>query len=254
MNKKEIKNTMLGIIEKSGFKPYDVEDIGGYFIFEMDENTVTHFRVKGVWKHWKFGMWINDEDLEHTVQIFCQHDQCIDKFKPSRSDLLVEYSMEDIESCNGDVKNLYNLLDMLEVIKNHPFMCYYGYFGYTGTRFIPYFLKSQFRIHKELFEEYITRLLTLVYCAIKIPFLRMNKNIKSVKLINSDKEHPGWYDGFLYRLEVEMKNNIFKNDEELCKFIGKHFKDDRYFEYHKHEHGLIISWFYNGERVWISFD
>lgn len=76
-----------------------------------------------MWKHWKFGLWINAEymteeyraqyegtdEIPKVIQLFAQHDTWIDKFKPSRSDLLftldIEQIMDFIEEKDKDIYN-----------------------------------------------------------------------------------------------------------------------------------------------------
>lgn len=143
MTNKEIAELMFSKMRKVGFTPYDIEYGNGYFLFEMGENSVVHFRIKEVWKNWKFGMWINSEALEYykgddetkyctsyedepnVVQIFCQHEHLLDKFKPSRSALCVNYKPTDFAEDWSD----YKLDDMLKMIKYHPIMCWNEFCG-----------------------------------------------------------------------------------------------------------------------------
>ena len=50
---RKIEEIVLNKIEDFGYKPYNIERGNGYFIFEYGDNSVIHFRLKGLWKHWK---------------------------------------------------------------------------------------------------------------------------------------------------------------------------------------------------------
>lgn len=65
---REIADFMLSKMKELGFKPYDISYGNGYFLFDYGEDSVVHFRLKGLWKHWKFGMWIFSEYLDETVK------------------------------------------------------------------------------------------------------------------------------------------------------------------------------------------
>jgi hypothetical protein len=85
----------------------------GYFIFEMGDNSVVHFDIKGFWlKDYRFGMWIESDRLEndstytdhngHThirpvVHFFAQHKDYINKFKPSASDISIEINKTSVK-------------------------------------------------------------------------------------------------------------------------------------------------------------
>ena len=55
MTNKEIAELMFSKMRKFGFTPYDIEYGNGYSLFEMGEDSVVHFKIKEVWKNWKFG-------------------------------------------------------------------------------------------------------------------------------------------------------------------------------------------------------
>ena len=68
---KEIAELMFKNIKELGYKPYDIQYGNGYFLFEMGDDSVVHFRLKGLGplsKHWKFGMWIVAESLEESYR------------------------------------------------------------------------------------------------------------------------------------------------------------------------------------------
>ena len=85
--------------KKIKLTPQDIEYGDGYFIFATGDNTNISFRIKEI-PGWLFGIWLQvpDPDDEESkkqrqswikVSFFSQWEDAIDKFKPSRSNLLV---------------------------------------------------------------------------------------------------------------------------------------------------------------------
>ena len=161
MNNKELVDRVFNhISENSKFKPYNIEYGDTYFIFtgEPNEpNSVLHFRIKGVNKHWKFGMWVHSEYIdddnfadEPVIQFFAQWDKNIDKFTPSRSDICVTITAKQFntETCNEWLFS--DIVDTLTIIKRHPILSYCGVYGNKSIinlmikNFTIYFLKSEF--------------------------------------------------------------------------------------------------------------
>lgn len=99
---------VLGVLAVRGYEARDVVRGDTYFVFSGYPCSVVSLRLSRVWPGWRFGIWLHGEDLlgdgeddAKVIQLFCQHDTAIDKFKPSASDLLVEIGRHE-------------LLDMLE--------------------------------------------------------------------------------------------------------------------------------------------
>ena len=72
--------------------PKDVEYGDGYFIFAHGDNSVINFRIEEI-PGWLFGIWLyppTEKDPNSIrLDFFSQYEDAIDKFKPSRSQLLV---------------------------------------------------------------------------------------------------------------------------------------------------------------------
>lgn len=90
--KKEIRDTIFMSLTDDGLTPVNVSTGNGYFIFDLGEDAVTIFKIHGI-KRWTFGMWITDTKTEsgdpaYMIELFGQHDDLIDKFKPNRSPVL----------------------------------------------------------------------------------------------------------------------------------------------------------------------
>lgn len=210
---REIAEIILAQMREVGFKPYNIEYGDSYFIFEMGKDSVVHFRLKGVMKHWAFGMWIDSSILHDgtrekekdtpfdqrnkVIRLFCQYDTQIDKFKPSRSDLLWEMDAEDWMTIGQHRYSFYGMEEMLKMIRRHPLLCYYGLCGstyrlYTGRSFLWYFLKNEGR---ELLEKLVFALQyawCVPYTYAKCWIAGKAKCVDHIQVVNFEKEHPGW--------------------------------------------------------------
>lgn len=248
---RKIAEYMFEVIRNFGFEPYDIEYGNGYFVFDRGEDSVIHFRVKGVWKRWKFGMWVNSEYLEEkyreeeknrkyedyykVVQIFAQHDTWIDKFKPSRSSLCVEYDACDWEGrINGTYKYPFiRLGDMLKMMQRHPFMCYAEFCGdnagyYSGSflaEYIKYETKDKIRALKEKSAVAIWYPWTKLKCY----FARKAKCISELTIYDFEKENPGWSTSYKYEVRVKFAKD--STEEEEIKWLDKWFHRWKYGKY-----------------------
>lgn len=151
---KAAASALFEALSQQGVKVRDVKGMCGYFVFVFGLSSVYHFHVKGLSNNWKFGMWINslkplfstennDCDLDKPfVQLFCQRKEMIDKFKPSRSDMLVEMSYRDWQSVvDGNMTQLEWFADdvsrMVKFIHKHPILAYDGYCNSTFLSYRP---------------------------------------------------------------------------------------------------------------------
>lgn len=141
---KAVASAVFEALSRQGVKVRDVKDMCGYFIFAFGLGSVYHFHVKGLSNNWKYGMWINplkplfstennDCDPDKPfVQLFCQRKEMIDKFKPSKSDMLVELSYRDWQyAMDGNMTQLEwfakDVSRMVKFIHKHPILAYDGY-------------------------------------------------------------------------------------------------------------------------------
>lgn len=88
----EIRDTIFQSLADDGLTVETIRTGNGYFIFDLGENAVTIFKINGI-KRWTFGMWITDTKTEsgdpaYMIELFGQHDDLIDKFKPNRSPVI----------------------------------------------------------------------------------------------------------------------------------------------------------------------
>lgn len=97
---------------------YNINFADGYII-DHGEDSVVNFKIKGL-DGWIFGAWIlENEQKEKYLQVFCQYEMFIDKFKPSRGDFNIKVTYK-----NGEF-NIFELGEALEFMQNHEavFFC-----------------------------------------------------------------------------------------------------------------------------------
>jgi len=77
----------------------NVRSFSGYYIFEMGDDSVIHFNVKGC-KGWRFAAWITEDSKnkeKFTIEMFGQYERYIDKFKPSASPFSYTATIESLD-------------------------------------------------------------------------------------------------------------------------------------------------------------
>ena len=243
---KQIVDIVFNKIKEFGYEPYDIEYGNGYFLFEMGEDSVIHFRVKGVWKHWKFGMWVFADELSSekieenkgkphhmlpkVVSVFAQYDTQIDKFKPTRSDLCWEVDANDWESTLNAPYGFYELEDMLGMMKRHPFMCYCGVCGqsagYYDGSFVAEFVKNERKEYIKNIRKIVNVAIYVPYTKAKIFFAKKSKCIKSIEMYNFEKENPGWVTDYLYGVKIVFKSD--STDKQISAWFNKWFRKEKY--------------------------
>ena len=256
---REIAEYMFDKMREFGFKPYDIEYGDGYFLFDMGEDSVVHFRMKGVWRHWKFGMWISSEYLSEDyrnsyvkeydepeewklIQVFCQHDHVIDKFKPSRSALCVSYDVEDWCEKEKHPNTFWELEHMLKMIKNHPVICFDGFcgecVGYRANSFLIDFIEYETQWYWEHIKKFILKHFWYTYTKAKIKLAEKSKCIKGIEFHDFEKENPGWSTSHLYSvIPIFTKDST---EEEQCKWMDKWFKKEKYGEYGYYDYVIEV--------------
>ena len=253
LENRNIAELFFGKMKELGYEPYNVQYGNSYFIFERDEDSVIHFRLKGVWKHWKFGMWINshmpeeDRKKHPLVQIFAQYDTQIDKFKPSRSALCVEFKTWEVsEKYRENTPYWYiRLKDMLGMMKKHPFICYADHCGdyadYYCESFIWNFVKNEGakylqKARKTIMMAYVP------YTKAKIFFAKRNKCVKKIELYDFNKNHPGWSTNYLYSVKITFTKDCTA-DEEVA-WLNRWWRKDHYGKFGYFDHVIELDRFY----------
>lgn len=284
MTNKEIAEFMLSKINSFGFKPYKVDYGNGYFVFEMGDNSVVHFRLKGVWKHWKFGMWINAKYLDENyrkdtaeefpkgdgkeyepddfkvVQVFCQYDHNINKFKPAASELCVNINYQYFEQALNEKDkwnwSFNNLERMLKMIKKHPLMCYAGCgYEYYDESFLKEFLKYESEYYKDKINEKFKTFFFYHWTVFKLFFAKRSKIIDNIYLEDFEKENEGWSTDYKYKVHPTFKADT--TDEQILKWFSLWFRKEDYGKFGIYEYVVKSESFKiagDDKRYYMGFD
>ena len=234
MTRKQAAEKIFKFIESIGFKVRDIKYGDGYFIFDKGEDSVVHFRIKGL-RGWLFGMWIdtNPDKLKKdfgeypAVQLFCQHKDNIDKFKPSRSYFLIKLSLSDIAD-EDYIYGEYEIKQMLGMIKRHPVMSYVMdrifYEKYFGHHYIPTYIKGKFQTKKYAIRQWCEDWVPYCWTKTKMLIIKKNRIVEKVSLFDHNCE--GWICSPRFKLRIFFKEN--STDEDEVKFLDRWFKKDDY--------------------------
>lgn len=260
MENKELVNLIFTRIKEYGFKPYNITHPDGYFIFEGAKDSVTHFYLRGhgMWRKWRFGLWVHTEfmseeyqaemkqrienkemryeDRPKVISLFAQHETWIDKFKPSRSALCIEMDAEDVKDYLEDHNKDYPLKrieSMLLMMCRHPFMCYQEYCGeflgyYSERSFVWPFIKYEARDKYQKIRKFIKTLFYYPYTKLKCYFAAKDKCIKELVLYDFEKENPGWSTSYLHEVQTTFTKE--STQEEECAWMNKWWHKDDYGE------------------------
>lgn len=218
MTRREAANVIFDYIKDSGFIPANIQYGDGYFIFDMGEDGVVHFRIKGL-HDWKFAMWIetdpeklNGEKKEYPcVQFFCQHTLNIDKFKPSRSHFCIDYLLNDIQT---DSWRLYEIADLLRMIKRHPLVAFtMDACGsqYYNKSYLMCYIKAKLYNCKDKSRRWLREFWTRVWHGSKVWFVNRYKVVDKAEFI--DKNDENWVVYPRYDMCIHFKK--ISDDEDI---------------------------------------
>lgn len=231
MTRKEISEVIFDYIRSIGFTPQNIEYGNGYFMFNMGEDGVCHFTVKGL-HNWKFGMWIQDKpqkdnDLsEPAVQFFCQNKLNIDKFKPSYSFFEVDYTLKNIIS--PAPYEFFQIKEILKMLKKHPIIsCVMDYRekclcekAYTYVYFTILWYNKKQKI-KQWWDDFFP----IIWHKPKAWFLRKIPIVKEVKWIDHNTEDFRCFPRYkMIILFQELSGNEEIQEEMECKVFHRFFK------------------------------
>lgn len=249
MKNVELRQLVFDKIEALGYKIKNVTHPDGYFICDMGKDSVTHFRLKGHFmsKHWLFGLWVEEDYLDpkyvekcdteyqmrkedmHVIQLFAQYDTCIDKFKPSRSALCLQWDMNDIENYLNETDKNYlgesytfnKIKSMLGFMCKHPLLAYDEfcgeYAGYKNGSFLWDFIKYEY-LHKwRVFKKYFNVAIWAPYTKVKCIISSFSKVINNIEFLNFEKENPGLSTSYLYEVNIRFKESA--TDEQMDKWL-----------------------------------
>ena len=99
----------------------------GYYLFEMGDNSVCHFTVKGL-KRWLFGIWVQEEKSQYKIYLFGEHKDYIDKFKPSATSISRTFYWNPEKDINEDI-DIYCFTEEVSKILNAPVARKFQYYG-----------------------------------------------------------------------------------------------------------------------------
>lgn len=221
----EISKFILDKLSNVKFKIIDINYHSSYFIFDRYPNSNIHFKIKGV-PRWKFGLWIDEgaKDEDKMVSIFAQHESNIDKFKPSRSALCEEYTKDEFENILENDLDLFSVKEMINFIKKHPFIAYYGE-NYSGSYFWNYIENETYvllrkiknkldKAYEDLYEQKLTEL--------KIKIAKKNKHISELKMIKTFEFNDR------RKYDIICKFNEKATEKQEARFLDFWFKKDKY--------------------------
>lgn len=246
----EIGEYMLHKIYELGYEPYSIEWINGLH----GENSCVYFKLRGLGflgSHWKFGMWLNEEwqyeenrkayekkygaqKMWDIIQIFCQYDTMIDKFKPSCSPFCVKYTFYELKKIENEyyINPWSKLEDMLNMIERHPLLSYsidsYGHKReYYPESFLGEFIKSEGKRKWTQIKKFFMSIVYIPYTKIKLWLARRDSIIKEVTFTKSE------YNGADYQIKVIFIQAA--TDEQMVAWLDKWFKRDSYGEYDEYD-------------------
>lgn len=230
-NNSKRMDSILNRIEKM----YEISDKkfgNGYFVFDMGENAVCHFKFKEL-KDWKFGIWLDKDGKKYDI--FGEHIELIDKFKPSKC--YISYENMDLEDSLEDFLN-----GIGDIIKN-PIMHFSCSLTYSDEMTEEEALKEYREFYKEKeMEEKRNR-------ETKERIFDYLKNIKEKEdmitdVLVRDKNGNGWKSNPRYEVTLVVKKEI---SDEYAEKLFKEIEDVSYKkEYRCSEHTFEIYEIYDG--------
>jgi len=242
LNKPKIKNLIFKELRERGLEPIDVAIGNGYYLFDFGEDSVVHFKIKGIRK-WKFAIWIQDscDNTEYLLSIFGNKTNWIDKFKPSCSPISSdklrlphEYTEENQYDYETPDWAVLDVIDQMTRLKKNRIIAEYGlrhsdegFFEWLYSEFMWYVVKQPLGYFYE--NKVIPILYKIVLWWIG---LRYGKFIKPRKLIDQSKQFDGftvsprWCTGVEYK-EGVSEDDRFKlwchlNDSKAAEFLRKY--------------------------------
>lgn len=106
LNKQEIREKVIKSFAEYGFDVEDVKIGNGYYLFDLGEESVVHFKIKGC-RRWLFGLWIIGDNKETNINLFGEHEDYIDKFKPTQVAISEELKISnDTTDLDDEIENL----------------------------------------------------------------------------------------------------------------------------------------------------
>lgn len=219
MTRREAAEKIFNYIRENKYEPINIQYGNGYFIFDMGDDGVVHFNIKGL-HGWKFAMWIETDpnklknengEKYPAIQFFCQHKLNIDKFKPSRSFFLEKFDLEDIIS--DDTWRFCYIRDILQMIRRHPFVSFTMDAcddRFYNKSYICCYLDMRLYRIKQSIKEWWNDAWVRVWHGSKVWFINKYNVVDSIRLI--DKNDKDWKVSPRYDMRIHFKKMF--DDEE----------------------------------------
>ena len=245
INKEIIEKILSKVEDAESIELIDRQFDNGYYIFEFGDDSVCHFRVKGL-RNWLFGVWCNETENtnEYKISLFGEHENYIDKFKPTRTDISYQFILDSntIDNLINDdlyVSAIYQFSEQLSNIKKHPhiqeFVIYApqdNFIRYHLSKFLYYNIKKPI---KEFFEIKVAKWYLMFLK--KWYIFRFKKSSNNFNVSIKDLGE-GWlpryqlynyYDG----IEDEDIDKIYWKIEKSWKRVPKFVKQNCSFEHYE---------------------
>lgn len=249
----DIAEQVFNYLKRIGFRAYRHEFLDGVVEYGGKEDSEIHFRVKGVNRHWKFALWLHEGNYDDTqkqdeplIYFFCQWDNQIGKFKPSRSPACVMISADEFKKEMDEPEcDFWRIQSMLEMLKVHPIICYYGFCGenarFTSQRFLKYFIECESRYYFTVFKRRLIAILLFPYFRTLVWLTDRSKHVlycdmEKTKYINN---RDVYYDS-VYEITCEFRKEA--TDEQMYRTMKK-FKKMEYGEYSQNRYAFDINYF-----------
>lgn len=195
MDFKKISDTIFQIFADNNIEVVNKNDQHGYYFDETD-NQYWNFKVKGI-KRWKFGMWIHEIEKNSNkckVELFGQHEDYIDKFKPSASPGNLCYEIEFHDNEVDDKENFWlnftGFMDQINQIKCAPLIYMYITYGpsmFKSISFIQFiinwfwFYRIEYPIREFIKYEGNVFLAKIIKILLKIRYRNLDVEVKNLR-------------------------------------------------------------------------
>lgn len=123
MNYKDFKEQLDLAFKNYKIKINSFEQIDEYFLCDYGENSIFHYTFKGL-SLWKFGLWLEyyENGNIKSYQFFARTKDELDKFKPDRSNIIVEKRFKDTHIAHS--YDFQEIINMLTEIKHNKIVSY----------------------------------------------------------------------------------------------------------------------------------
>ena len=235
---KEEKKNYRRIIEfvinelKEGTIEFSYEKfLNGYYIFDFGEDSVFHFRIKGI-KGWLFGIWCSEKQNEeniYRISIFGEQDDHIDKFKPTATNISYTFDFDDKEEGHPLYTEILDFIELVKKIRMQPLICEWFLYNFCGLESFMHFTISNFiyrKFKKPLKKVYNEKLIHWYLKLIRLVYLIRFKHYGKDFDVIVEKREKGWSPRYDFRVvygdmdedkAFELYHKINKED------YGKYF-------------------------------